>query len=226
VAHGSAWISAAAAVGHGHWALGAAERDQTVLTALMSFAAQRWRPPCRSRLGVLTNPEPGGLLRDLPRSWTIGPPPGVLARSPVRPEQGSAARGRPVRLRPATTPIHAPASPVTDAYNVPVDKLRRDVRKSGYRPPRWSSTSPVPAPATTHTHGTIYFALRAAVQTGTAFVVMDRTKSGSAVRHSATADPAFAILVGRKRSCSRPGWTRGRAGADVGTSCSCRRLRR
>ncbi|HEY0808299.1 MAG TPA: DUF1343 domain-containing protein [Pseudonocardiaceae bacterium] len=181
-----------------------ADAITTVLTGADVLAAQRWRPLAGRRLGVLTNPT--GVLRDLTHIVDDLAAAGVRPLAVFGPEHGF--RGT-AQAGGSTGDYTDPRTgiPVYDAYNVTVDKLAGMYRKSGIDTVVFDIAG---AGARFYTYTwTMYLAMRAAVQTGTAFVVLDRPNPIGGQAFGPQLDPAFATFVGLKPIVQQPGMTAG-----------------
>ncbi|HEX4724997.1 MAG TPA: DUF1343 domain-containing protein [Pseudonocardiaceae bacterium] len=175
-----------------------------VLTGADVLAAQRWQSLRGRKLGVLTNPT--GVLRDLTHIVDDLVAADVRPLAVFGPEHGF--RGT-AQAGGSTGDYTDPRTgiPVYDAYNVTADQLAAMYRKAGVDTVLFDIAG---GGARFYTYTwTMYVAMLAAVQTGAAFVVLDRPNPIGGQAYGPMLDPAFATLVGLKPIVQQPGMTAG-----------------
>lgn len=200
----AATTATAATLGGVSAAANAASGHPIVLPGADQLAAEGWRRFAGRRVGVLTNPT--GVLRDLTHIVDSMVGAGVRPTTAFGPEHGfrgtSQAGGSQGNYTDPRTGI-----PVYDAYDVTADQLAAMYRKAGVDTIVFDIAG-VGARFYTYTW-TMYVAMRAAVRTGAAFVVLDRPNPIGGQAYGPQLDPAFATLVGLKPIVQQPGMTAG-----------------
>ncbi|HEV2782471.1 MAG TPA: DUF1343 domain-containing protein [Actinophytocola sp.] len=168
------------------------------------LAAQDWRALAGRRLGVLTNPT--GALRDHTHIVDSMVAAGVRPVAAFGPEHGfrgtAQAGGSEGDYLDPRTQI-----PVYDAYGASADKLAGMFTKAGVDTVVFDIAD---VGARFYTFiWSMYTAMRAAVATGAAFVVLDRPNPVGGSPHGPMLDPAFASGVGLKPIVQQHGMTIG-----------------
>ncbi|MCP2257985.1 Uncharacterized conserved protein YbbC, DUF1343 family [Streptoalloteichus tenebrarius] len=182
-----------------------APRRHTVSTGADVLAAEGWRRLAGRRVGVVTNPT--GVLHDLRHVVDAMHESGAVRVSAVfGPEHGfrgtAQAGGSEGDYQDPRTGI-----PVYDAYGVTADKLAEMFRKADVEVVVFDIAD---VGARFYTYiWTMYTAMRAAVATGAAFVVLDRPNPLGGQAFGPQLDPAFASGVGRKPIVQQHGMTTG-----------------
>jgi uncharacterized protein YbbC (DUF1343 family) len=168
------------------------------------LAAQGWRPLAGRRVGVLTNPT--GALRDHTHIVDSMVAAGVVPVAAFGPEHGfrgtAQAGGSEGDYLDPRTQI-----PVYDAFGASADKLAGMFTKAGVDTVVFDIAD---VGARFYTFiWSMYTAMRAAVTTGAAFMVLDRPNPVGGAPRGPQLDPAFASGVGLKPIVQQHGMTIG-----------------